>query len=124
MPILKTNPPPAQLSSEAHSVESVREWRQAIEEFFNEDWPKLTHLILSIEESLWEDGNLRNDEDALKETDHCSVENQTDRSTNSELDNFQTRHESIPVATEPEQQRRLEELAKKIEMRLKKTDAQ
>lgn len=35
------------------STQTIREWRASIEEFFHRERPKLRNLILELEESLW-----------------------------------------------------------------------
>lgn len=124
MPILKNKPLPLEHSYGSHSIETVRDWRNAVEEFFNEDWPKLTDLIQSIEESLWEDDLQDCVVSGLKEIDQSEVRNDERQSRGHDSGNHETRPESVSVSAEPEQQRRLEELAKKIEERLKKTSVQ
>ncbi len=124
MPSIKNNPLPTQLSSETRSVESVREWRHAVDEFFTEDWPKLTDLILSIEESLWGEDNLERISDVLEGNTLGDPERDAKHSTEPEPEIYDSHRERVPAAAEPEQKRRLEQLAKKIEERLKKTKLQ
>lgn len=40
------------------SIESVRQWREAVESYFSEDWEQLRGMIMELEESIWTEDQL------------------------------------------------------------------
>lgn len=96
---------------DAPSKESIREWRSSMESFFSEDWQQVGQIITRLEDSLWE-----NTSQGKAEPKHAS-RSQGESNCEAQLDAM--RKTPVPVSNDPQQKQRLEELAQKIENRLK-----
>lgn len=97
----------------------IREWRESIETFFDEDWTRLSVIIERLEESLWP--TEESEDVSLQQSDqNSSAGNQAD--CQAQLDALAKT--TVPVSSDPEQKQRLENLAKKIEERLNHSGTQ
>lgn len=90
------------------SVNSVRQWRETVDDFFSQDWQKLRDLILSLEESMWD----QDIENLVAEMSASDTDLEGD-----ELPKFKP---VVAKSNDPIQKQRLDELAKKIEETLDK----
>lgn len=98
----------------SHTGEGIREWREHIETFFDSDWKKVSEIMFSLEESLWDaEGGDRHGPEAPEGTSPLT-RSPAKVST-------QKKGMEIPSSNDPEQNRRLESLAMKIEERLRAT---
>ena len=95
------------LSAGTLTSDSIRQWRDSVEEFFNVEGRKVRGIILELEESLWE-GELPADKSARSEAEPPIVELTMDANV----------RPAAPVSGDPKQLRRLEDLAKRIGDRL------
>lgn len=90
------------------SVNGVRQWRETVDEFFCQDWQKLRDLILTLEESLWD----QDIENLVSEMNASGSDLQGD-----DLPKLKP---VVARSNDPIQQQRLNDLAKKIEETLEK----
>ncbi|QDT33375.1 hypothetical protein [Thalassoglobus polymorphus] len=97
------------------SVEGVREWRSSIEQFFLEDWKSVSEIVLKLEKTLWDD--VRTKEVRTERPAYVSAAQEL--GITSVLRDELSSTPPPPKSSDPKQNSRLEELALKIEQRLK-----
>lgn len=98
----------------SHTGEGIREWREHIETFFDSDWKKVSEIMFSLEESLW-------DAEVSDRHGPDTSEGHTPLKRSQAKSSTQKKGMEIPSSNDPEQNRRLESLAMKIEERLRAT---
>ncbi|WP_417850816.1 hypothetical protein [Thalassoglobus sp.] len=103
-----------QLNIGSLSVEGVREWRSSIEQFFLKDWKAVSEIVLKLEKTLWED--VRGNEIRSERPAYISAAQELGITSVLRDDLSST---PPPKSSDPKQNSRLEELALKIEQRLK-----
>ena len=98
------------------SIESVRQWREAIDAYFSEDWEQLRVLMMELEESVWTEDELERKREKAFNDSHVPMEVlQTIRQEEPEVEE----DDLEPIAeVEPPGNDRLVELSRKIEERI------
>ena len=108
---------------DAHTVESVSQWRTAVESFFATDWDRLRTMIMRLEEELWE-SEAAGGSPPQAVSEFTRAAGDPGRSDSMVPGNPAAQTREIDTGECPHDQDRLAELARQIEQKLELAETQ